>query len=171
VRSSKLIIRTVTVVDREQDSDGAMYRIVLDTNVIISTLHSRRGASFAVLQRIGKAWEPLISVPLILEYEAVGKREAEKLGIAWATIDAIVTAFCFTGHETDVHFRVRPFLSDPGDEFLLELAVAGAADAIVTHNTRHFAGVDRFGVRVLTPREFLQIIEEEANEQGDCSPG
>ena len=138
-----------------------MYKIVLDTNVLISALRSRRGASYAVLQRIGEAWEPLISVPLILEYEAVGKREAERLGIPISTVDAIVSAFCFAGRETNVHFRVRPFLADPGDEFLLELAVAGAADAIVTHNVRHFAGVEQFGVRVLTPREFLRKIEEE----------
>jgi len=138
-----------------------MYKIVLDTNVLIAALRSRRGASFAVLQRIGEEWEPLISVPLLLEYEAVGKREAEKLGIPLSTVDAIVRAFCFAGRETTVHFRVRPFLSDPGDEFLLELAVAGAADAIVTHNVRHFAGIEQFGIRALTPREFLRKIEEE----------
>jgi len=52
-------------------------------------------------------------------------------------------------------------LPDPSDEFLLELAVAGRADAIVTHNVRHFAGVERFGLQVLTPAEFLKTIEEE----------
>lgn len=138
-----------------------MYQIVLDTNVLISALRSRRGASFAILKRIGEAWEPLISVPLILEYETVGKREAAGLGIPVSTVDAIVRAFCSAGRETTVHFRVRPFLPDPGDEFLLELAVAGAADAIVTHNVRHFAGVEQFGVQVLTPREFLRRIEGE----------
>jgi predicted nucleic acid-binding protein len=51
-------------------------------------------------------------------------------------------------------------LPDPGDEFLLELAVAGRADAIVTHNVRHFAGVERFGIQVMTPREFLKTIRE-----------
>jgi len=71
-----------------------MYKIVIDTNVIVSALRSRRGASFAVLQRIGDVWEPLISVPLILEYEAVGKREAVRLGIPGVTVDAIVRAFC-----------------------------------------------------------------------------
>jgi predicted nucleic acid-binding protein len=137
-----------------------MHKIVLDTNVLVSAVRSRRGASFAILQRIGVAWEPLISVPLILEYEAAGKREAEKLSIPGSTVDAIVGAFCFFGRETKVHFRVRPFLPDPGDEFLLELAIAGAADAIVTHNVRHFAGSERFGVGVLRPLEFLRKIEE-----------
>lgn len=139
-----------------------MYKIVLDTSVIVSALRSQRGASFAILQRIGETWQPLISVPLILEYEAVGKREAARLGIPVSTVEAIVAAFCFAGRETNVHFRIRPVLPDPGDEFLLELAVAGSADAIVTHNVRHFVGGEQFGVRVLTPREFLRKIEKEA---------
>ncbi len=55
-----------------------MYSVVLDTNVVISALRSRRGASFAILRRIGDGWVPLISVPLLIEYEAVGKREAKR---------------------------------------------------------------------------------------------
>lgn len=77
-----------------------------------------------------------------------------------STIDVIVRAFYFVGRETDIHFRLRPVLRDPGDEFILELAVAGRADAIITHNVRHFVGVERFGIRVMTPREFLRTIEE-----------
>ena len=103
----------------------------------------------------------MISVPLILEYEAVAKREAQRLKIPESTVEAIIRAFCFMGRETDIHFRLRPFLPDPGDEFLLELAAAGRADAIVTYNVRHFIGAERFGIQVLTPREFLRTIEEE----------
>jgi predicted nucleic acid-binding protein len=128
---------------------------------LVSALRSRRGASFAMIREIGQKWAPLISVPLILEYEAVGKRQAELLKIPETTIDALVHAFCFFGRETDIHFHLRPFLPDPGDEFLLELAVAGRAHAIVTHNVHHFVGVERFGIRIMTPREFLKTIEEE----------
>jgi predicted nucleic acid-binding protein len=103
----------------------------------------------------------LISVPLILEYEAVGKREAQRLKFPEATVDAIVRAFCFTGREVDIYFTLRSFLPDPGDEFLLELAVAGHADAIVTHNTRHFARIERFGIRLMTPGEFLRTMRGE----------
>jgi len=138
-----------------------MYSVVLDTNVVIAALRFRRGASFAILQRLGQGWVPLISVPVILEYEAVGKREAQRLSIPESTVEAIIRRFCFVGRETGIYFRIRPFLSDPGDEFLLELAVGGRADAIVTHNVRHFAGAERFGIRVLTPREFLRTIEAE----------
>jgi putative PIN family toxin of toxin-antitoxin system len=138
-----------------------MYSVVLDTNVIVAALRSRRGASFVIFSRLGKGWVPLISVPLILEYEAVGKREAQRLNVPESTVDAIIRAFCFVGRETDIHFRLRPFLPDRGDEFILELAVAGRADAIVTHNVKHFVGVEKFGLQVLTPREFLRIIEGE----------
>jgi putative PIN family toxin of toxin-antitoxin system len=135
--------------------------VVLDTNVLVSALRSRRGASFAILRRIGEAWTPLVSVPLILEYEAVGLREAELLNIPAQTVEAIIRAFCFFGRETPVYFRLRPFLADPGDEFLLELAVAGRADAIVTHNVRHLHRAEQFGIQVMTPREFLRRIERE----------
>src|ERR1019366_9251902 len=87
-----------------------MYSIVLDTNVVISALSSRRGASFAILRQIGEAWVALISIPVILEYEAVGKREAERVGLPASAVDAIVRTFCFVGRETDVYFLLRPFL-------------------------------------------------------------
>ena len=93
------------------------------------------------MHRIGRGWVPLISAALILEYEAVGKREAQRLKIPESTVEAIVRAFCFVGRETDIHFRLRPVLPDSGDEFLLELAVAGRADAIVTHNVT--SGISR----------------------------
>jgi putative PIN family toxin of toxin-antitoxin system len=136
--------------------------VVLDTNVVVSALRSKRGASFAILNKIGEAWTPLISVPLILEYEAVGLREASLLKIPAESIEAIVRAFCFFGRETPVYFRLRPSLPDPDDEFLLELAVAGRANAVVTHNVKDFAGAERFGIPVTTPREFLRKIEGEA---------
>jgi len=57
----------------------------------------------------------------------LGNAETARLQIAESTVEAIIRAFCFAGRETDVYFRLRPFLPDPGDEFLLELAVAGRA--------------------------------------------
>lgn len=138
-----------------------MRPIVLDTNVLIAALRSQRGASFAILSEIGKSWVPLISVPLILEYEAVAKREAERLEIPEKTVELVVRAFCFYGRHTAVYFRLRPVFRDPNDDFVLELAAAGRADAIVTHNVRHFQDAERFGISVQTPREFLQIIKGE----------
>jgi putative PIN family toxin of toxin-antitoxin system len=136
-----------------------MNRVVIDTNVVVSALRSRREASFAILQEIGKAWTPVISVPLILEYESVGKREAERLNLAATSVDSIIRAFCFLGRRTTIYFRLRPFLPDPADEFLLELAVAGNAEAIVTHTVRHLAGAERIGIEVMTPGRFLRRIK------------
>lgn len=63
--------------------------------------------AISVTRRSGSSlgW-PLISVPLILEYEAVGKREAQRLEIPESAVEAIVRAFCFLGRETDIHFRL-----------------------------------------------------------------
>jgi predicted nucleic acid-binding protein len=69
--------------------------IVLDTNVVVAALRSKRGASFAVLRNVGLTWTPLISVPLILEYEEVGKRAAAELNLPLTVVDAIVRALCF----------------------------------------------------------------------------
>jgi predicted nucleic acid-binding protein len=103
----------------------------------------------------------LISVALVLESEAVAKRESCRLHLPEFTVDAIIRAFCYFRIETEVYFRVRPFLPDPSDDFVLELAVAGRADAIVTHNLRHFIGADQFGIAILTPRDFWKRIDAE----------
>ena len=60
-----------------------------------------------------------------------------------------------------IHFLWRPMLSDPGDEFVLELAVAAGCRFIVTHNIKDFSGADRFGVSIVTPGEFLRLLERE----------
>ena len=136
-----------------------MYRVVIDTNVLVAALRSRKGASFAILSAIGKSWRPIISVTLVLEYEAILKREAARLGVSELVVDVIVDAFCALGERTQIHFRLRPSISDPNDEFALELAVAASADAIVTHNTKDFSEADRFGIEIWEPRRFLEKIE------------
>ena len=139
-----------------------MYRVVIDTSVLVAALRSRKGASFAILNIIGKNWLPIISVALILEYEAVLKREAAHLGISDSVVDAIVDAFCAIGERTQVYFRLRPSISDPNDEFALELAVAASADAIITHNVKDFCAADRFGMEVWEPRRFLEKMKEKS---------
>jgi PIN domain len=62
---------------------------------------------------------------------------------------------CLAGKRQPIFFRWRPTLPDPADDMVLELAVAANCDAIVTHNRRHFRGVGRFGIRVLSPAKFL----------------
>lgn len=140
-----------------------MRRIVLDTNILISALRSRRGASFRLLTELSDArWQPMLSVALVLEYEAVAKREASRLGLSMAIVDAIIDMMCRKSVQPLIRFRLRPALRDPDDEFLLELAVAGAAEFIVTYNLSDFRDAERYGVRAVTPAEFLAIMEEQA---------
>ena len=99
-----------------------------------------------------------MSVALALEYEAIGKREANKLRIPVSAIDDIVDMLCRTSRHHAIHFRLRPELSDPDDEFVLELAFVARCDFIVTHNVRDLRAAERFGIHVVTPGEFLRTM-------------
>jgi putative PIN family toxin of toxin-antitoxin system len=135
--------------------------IVLDTSAFIAALRSRRGASYRLLEMSGDArWELNLSVALALEYEAVGKREAGKLGIPVSAIDDIVDMLCSASRHHAVRFRLRPEAPDPDDDFVLELAFVARCDFIVTHNVRHMRAAERFGIRVVTPGTFLGIMGE-----------
>src|SRR5580700_8581837 len=80
--------------------------IVVDTSVFIAALRLRRGASYRLLEMTGDArWELNLSVALALEYEAVGKREAGKLGIPASAIDDIVDMLCRASRHHAVRFR------------------------------------------------------------------
>jgi putative PIN family toxin of toxin-antitoxin system len=137
-------------------------KVVLDSSVLVAGLRSRRGASFELLRLLRQGrFEVAVSVPLVLEYEAVLTRHADELGLAREEAIGIVDYFCAVGHHQEVRFLWRPTLSDPRDEFILELAVAAQAAAIVTHNARHFEGADRFGVKVLTPATFLRSLGDQ----------
>jgi putative PIN family toxin of toxin-antitoxin system len=138
-------------------------RIILDTDVMVAALRSSAGASRQLLlSALRKRFTLLLSVPLILEYEAALKR-AEHLRAAGATrddIDAILDALAAAGMPVTPNFSWRPELSDPGDEMVLEAAVNGQADFIVTFNVTHLRhGARRFGIRAIRPSEALSILE------------
>lgn len=133
--------------------------IVLDTNVLIAGLRSRNGASFQVLSLVGEsAFELNVSVPLVLEYEEVAKRESRALGLTHAEIDEVLDYLCAVATHREIYFLWRPVLRDAADDMVLEVAVEAGCDIVVTHNVRDFAGAERFGVRALTPGEFLRRI-------------
>src|SRR5437868_14758830 len=136
-------------------------KIVIDTNVVVSALRSIRGASYRLFTLLGSGrFEINISVPLVLEYEEVCKRSLGLIPLTPADIDDVVNFLCRLANRHTVFYHWRPFLNDPEDDMVLELAVAAGCDAIVTYNRRDFRGVDRFGIRVLTPSEFLREIGE-----------
>jgi predicted nucleic acid-binding protein len=136
--------------------------VVLDGSVVVAALRSRRGASFELLRRLRAGrFSVAVSVPLALEYEVVLLRHARELGLRPEDATGLVDYLCAIGHRQQIHFLWRPTLTDPRDEFILELAVAAGCHAIVTHNTRDFEGARRFGVDVLTPAAFLARLAEE----------
>ena len=134
-------------------------RIVLDTNVVVAGLRSRRGVAFRLLTEVGgNRFTIALSVPLVLEYEEVLLRHRTMTRLSVADIDAVLDYFCSVAHLQEIFFLWRPLLSDPKDDLLLELAVAAGCDAIVTYNVRDFAGAKQFGVSILEPAVFLTRV-------------
>ena len=126
---------------------------------MIAGLRSSAGASFAILRQLGSAQLTVnVSVPLVLEYEAVAKRQARELGLTFADVEAVIDYICRVASHRTIYYLWRPVLSDPQDDLVLELAVESGAEYIVTHNIRHFAEASRFGVRAVTPGEYLRRV-------------
>jgi len=132
--------------------------IVLDTKVLFSAMRSSRGASYRLLQRIDKSPLQLhISTPLVLEYEAVLKRNDS---LIYTDVDAVVDYLCHISEKHGIFYLWRPVLRDPQDDHILELAVKANA-MIVTWNLKDFAPASsRFGLSVVTPRDLLKILED-----------
>jgi putative PIN family toxin of toxin-antitoxin system len=139
----------------------AIPQIVLGTNVLISAQRSRRDASSKLLSLLGTGkFHVHLSVALALEYEDVLMRYRVELGLTQDDIGDLVDAICALAGPHEIYYMWRPYLRDPGDEFVLDLAVAAQCNYIVTFNQRHFAGVERFGIQLITPGEFLKVIGE-----------
>ncbi len=136
-------------------------RIVIDTNVIIAALRSNTGASFKILSLVGMGkYDFALSVPLLMEYEDVAKRLSRSFGLLHRDIEDVLDFLCQVGEHRKIHFLWRPFLKDPKDDMVLELAVESSCDYIVTFNLRDFEGAAQFGVKIIQPGEFLRIIGE-----------
>ena len=134
-------------------------QIVLDTNVVIAALRSRRGASFQLLSLVDSgAFEINASVPLVLEYEEVLYRELSALTLVADDVDDLLDYLCSVANRRQIHFLWRPYLKDPKDDMVLELAVTADCDYVVTYNRRDFQGAETFGVEVIEPVQLLRII-------------
>src|SRR6266496_3036338 len=135
--------------------------VVLDTNVIIAALRSKRGASNKLLSLVGTSkFEIHDSVALILEYEDVLQRQRTELGLSEDDVSIFIDSLCALAHHHKIYFLWRPLLRDVNDELVLELAVSANCEYILTHNIRDFKGSEKFGIRAITPKEFLQVIRE-----------
>jgi putative PIN family toxin of toxin-antitoxin system len=137
-------------------------RVVLDTSVVVAALRTRTGAGNAVLRFVADRQLVLLATPpLFLEYEDVLKRPEQRLahGLAPEEIDEFLAELAALIEPVEVHLRWRPQSRDPNDEIVLEAAINGQADALVTYNARDFvlAG-ERFGISVLSPAELLKKV-------------
>ena len=131
--------------------------IVLDTNVLVAALKSSRGASFHLLSLVELDCFTLhVSTPLVTEYEAVLKRGITSLSAE--EIDDVIDFICSRAVLNKIFYLWRPVLKAPDDDFVLELAVKANA-TIVTWNVTDFKRAARFGIVVMTPREFLASLE------------
>jgi putative PIN family toxin of toxin-antitoxin system len=141
---------------------------VLDSNVIVSGLFSRRGASFWLLERaISGQLAFAISVALALEYEDVLFRQ-DSLVRSWAEtdqIDAVLDALLAGAKLVQpIRFRQRPALPDPGDDLVLECALQAQASAIVTTNVRDFSSVEAaYGLNVMKPGDLVAKLRREGS--------
>jgi putative PIN family toxin of toxin-antitoxin system len=135
---------------------------VLDTDVVVAALRSGRGASRQLLlAALDRRFELLLSVPLMLEYEAVLTRPKHlaACGLSSAEVGHVLDDLAAVARPVRLAFRWRPKLSDPDDDMVLETAINGSASAIVTFNQRDFAAATRaFSCAVILPATALQQI-------------
>ncbi len=133
--------------------------IVLDTNVFVSALRSGGGASRQVLRRIleGRA-TPLFGNALWQEYEDLLGRDVWTPATTPQERRQVLAALAQAGRWVTVYFGWRPNLPDEGGNHLIELAVAGNALAIVTHNVRDLGRGELAWprLRILTPAQYLE---------------
>ena len=135
-------------------------RLVLDTNVLVAALRSRRGPAFALLSRVGAGdFDLSLTVPLLFEYEDVLARET--IGVDPDAARAVPDYLCAVATHQPGYFLWRPLLPDPKDDMVLEAAVASRSD-VVTYNRKDFAGAERFGVQVQRPADVLRRIGRES---------
>lgn len=136
-------------------------QIVIDTNVFVTALRSQYGASYKLFMFLDSdKFEFNLSVPLAIEYEEASKRLVGKIPLKARDIDDILDYVFSVANRRKVHYLWRPFLRDPKDDMVLELAVSAGCEIIVTYNKTDFQGVEQFGIRVMTSQQFLQRIGE-----------
>jgi putative PIN family toxin of toxin-antitoxin system len=144
-------------------------RLVLDTDVVVAALRSDRGASRQlVLAALDGRIEMLVSVPLVLEYEAVLTRPQllKDVAMTIADVGAVLDAILSMAVPVEMRFLWRPQLKDPSDEMVLETAANGSADYLATFNLRHLREAAAvFGIRAAVPGQILRKIRSEYEKE------
>jgi putative PIN family toxin of toxin-antitoxin system len=134
-------------------------RIVLDTNVLYAGIRSSRGASRVILEMLAEEKMTAVLTPaLFLEYEEHlrGDVALQALGLTDEDLVAFLDELVARSVRVRIYWLWRPVSPDPDDDMVIECAINGRAEAIVTFNTRDLQQVpDLFGIPVFTPTEFL----------------
>lgn len=137
-----------------------MIRAVLDTNVLLSALWSRTGASFEIVTRLRQGeFRLLLSNTLLSEYEEVLNRESGRLGITHATIERFLDAICALAEPFETSASWKPSLPDPDDEAVAQLAIEAKVGHLVTFNVRDFPQDRLPALQVIEPGKFLRILQ------------
>ena len=135
---------------------SSMPKIILDTNVFVTATRNAKGPSFALIQHVRFSKVRMYCSPaLFLEYESVLKRpeQLRASGLNESDIDAILNELAMFIEPVTTHYQWRPQLRDPADEMVLEAAVNGQVEALVTYNLRDFGPAKLFGIPVLNPQQ------------------
>jgi len=139
-------------------------RVVIDTSVLVAGLRSAQGASYTILNLLpDRVFTPLLSVPLLLEYESVLTRPEHLAasGLSEDEVEAVLDAWAALSTPVRLHYLWRPHLRDRDDDMVLETAVNGRARGIVTLNVKDFsAAVRSFQLEIWTPAAFLQQLRQ-----------
>jgi putative PIN family toxin of toxin-antitoxin system len=137
-------------------------KVVFDTSVIVSSARSRNGASNRLLQMANARSIQMLAAPaLFLEYEEVLRREEHRAvhGMSEEGLSAFLIGLAAIIEPVRVYYQWRPQMQDADDEMVLETAINGRADAIVTHNVRDFIrAASRFNLRVVSPGSLLKEV-------------
>ena len=136
-------------------------RAVMDTNVLVSAFRSQSGASYELLRLLREAkWTLVLSNTVLGEYHEILHRESGVLRLAHADADAYLDALCALAEQRVLTSEWQPAAADPDDEPLVQLAREAEVSYLVTHNVRDVRGAAQFGVQVLRPAEFLELIRK-----------
>ena len=137
-----------------------MIRAVLDTNVLLAALRSRHGASFEIVARYRKGEFGLVIGSTVLsEYDEVLKREGPGFGLMVSTTDRFLDALCAGAESFRTSSFWKPSLPDADDEAFAQLALEAKVGYLVTFNQRHFPADRLPAVKVVSPKEFLNVLQ------------
>ena len=134
-------------------------KIILDTNVLYAGLYSSSGASYQILSAIEEERIKIVtSTTFIFEYEDVLKRKQAHLRLTDQQVEVILDNLCALSEFQKIYFLWRPYLKDPKDDHVLEVAVASQTRIIVTHNIKDFIGIGKYGIQAIPPKDLLKEI-------------